>query len=71
MNQYQELEDGADKMAAGIDRYRQALFEATAAHKDFNQNQPKLELDAGWELPDNKFGNFLRPLRKNYGRSYS
>lgn len=51
-NQYQELEDGADSMAAGIDRYRQAIEAATAAQNNFNTEQGKLELKEGLKLPE-------------------
>lgn len=49
-NQYQELEDGADKMAAGIDRYSQALADATQKQDNFNASQSKFELNEGLEL---------------------
>ena len=49
-NQYQELADGADKMTAGIDRYRQAIKEATKTQNNFNQSQPEFKLDAGLDI---------------------
>ncbi|MDJ0903722.1 MAG: tape measure protein [Xenococcus sp. MO_188.B8] len=49
-NQYQDIEDGADKMAAGIDRYRQAIEAATNSQAKFNQSQQKLKLNEGLEL---------------------
>ena len=61
-NQYQDIADGADSIADGMNRYREAIEAASTAQSNFNDEQGKLELNAGWELPDNWFGNILRPI---------
>ena len=49
-NQYQDLADGADKMAAGIDRYRQAIRAAAKAQDNFNQSRQEFKLNAGLDI---------------------
>ncbi|MEO0015069.1 MAG: hypothetical protein RLZZ535_3458, partial [Cyanobacteriota bacterium] len=62
-NQYQYLNDDVEKLTAGMNRYKEAIKEATTAQKDFAGTKvEKPQLNEGWQLPDNKFGNFLRPI---------
>lgn len=61
-NQYQSIEDGVDKMRAGIDRYREAIEKANKTSLNEIDSKEKGEFKVGWELPENKFGNFLRPI---------
>ena len=51
-NQYQDIADGADSIADGMNRYREAIEAASTAQSDFNDEQGKLELKEGLKLPE-------------------
>ena len=62
-NQYEYLNDNVEKLTAGMNRYREAVKAATTEQKNFGGNKVEQpQLNEGWKLPDNKFGDFLRPL---------
>ena len=61
-NQYQDLNNEIDKLSDGIDRYKNAIKSATDEQSKFGRSKGGLKLNEGWQLPDNKFGNFLKPI---------
>jgi tape measure domain-containing protein len=62
-NHYQELNDNVDKLTASMNRYKDAVEAAKDAQNQLNNSKIDTpQLNEGWKLPDNWFGNFLRPI---------
>ena len=54
-NQYQDINDDVDKLTEGINRYHQAVKDATDAQNKFGQFQPQteeLQLNEGFKVPE-------------------
>ena len=60
-NKYQELNDDVLKLTDSMNRYRQAVSEANKEEKKIGQSST-IQLNEGWELPDNWFGKLLKPI---------
>lgn len=57
---YAEAEKDIERLTVGVNALSKAFKDATDAKQAFNNS--KMELLEGWQLPDNWFGNLLRPI---------